>query len=267
MKKLILSMLLLPAVSYAQYDAPASTSPGPVTYKNVRMGFYVAPTSSWMRPVSNRDDGQNFDVASQGSMIGFMYGLMAEFYFAENYALVTGLQVNHTGGSILTTRVAGKEDNSMNQVRKADFTYHMQYLEIPLNVKLRTYELGNTGGLRIFGQVGLTAGFNIGKKVDYNVEYYDADKGTLETATGDHVKLTGTLTSAPIMLQMNLGAGVEYPIGNNMAVYGGLFFNNGFLPDATNPDKYDNSGLGYKGDFKDGNTRLNNIALRIGIFF
>lgn len=267
MKKLLLSLVLLPAVSFAQYDAPASASPGPATYKNVRLGFYVAPTSSWMRPTANKDDEQNFETANQGSKIGFMYGLMAEFYFAENYAITTGLQVNHTGGNILATRVGSTVDPSRDQVKKADFTYHFQYLEIPLNVKLRTYELANTGGLRIFGQVGLTAGFNIGKKVDYTVNYYDAAAGEDKTATGDRVKLTGTLTSAPVMLQMNLGAGVEYPVGNTMAVYAGIFFNNGFLPDATNPDKYDAARLGYLGSFKDGNTRLNNLALRIGIFF
>lgn len=267
MKKLLLSFMLCPVMAFAQYDAPATTPVGPATYKNVRLGFYVAPTSSWMRPTANKDDEGKFETASNGSKIGFMYGLMAEFYFAENYAIVTGLQVNHTGGSILATRVAATNDNTTDQVRKADFTYHMQYLEIPLNVKLRTYELANTGGLRIFGQVGLSVGFNIGKKVDYDVDYFDLATGNVENATGDHVKLTGTLSSAPIMLQMNLGAGVEYPVGNNMAVYAGLFFNNGFLPDATNPNKYDNGQLGYKGDFKDGNTRLNNIALRVGIFF
>jgi len=46
-----------------------------------------------------------------------------------------------------------------------------------------------------------------------------------------------------------------------------LFFNNGFAPDATNPEKYDGSRLGYQGTFRDGNVRLNNFALRVGLFF
>jgi len=268
MKKRLLSLLLLPAFAASAQDMPApgvaARTSGPTTYKNIRLGLYIAPTSSWMRPTANQDDAGNYNVSNNGSIVGFMYGLMAEFYFAENYAITTGLQVNHTGGQILATSVS--DNTSDNQVRTADFTYHLQYLEIPLNVKLRTYGLGTTG-LRVFGQVGLTAGFNIGKKVDYTVNYYDHDAGTLETATGDHVKLTGTLTTAPVMLQMNLGAGIEYPVGNGMALYAGLFFNNGFLPDATNPDKYDAGRLGYKGSFKDGNTRLNNLALRVGIYF
>ena len=70
------------------------------------------------------------------------------------------------------------------------------------------------------------------------------------------------------MLQMNIGAGAEYPISNKLTAYAGLFFNNGFTPDATAPQKYDSEKLGYgKGEFKDGNTRLNNFALRIGLFF
>lgn len=266
MKKLLLSLLFLPAVSFAQYDASPAPNAGSAAYKNVRLGFYIAPTSSWMRPTANKDDEGNFDVASNGSKIGFMYGLMADFYFTENYAIATGLQVDHNGGKILANRVKAKEDNTVNQVRTADFEYSFQYLEIPLNVKLRTYELGSAG-LRIFGQAGLTVGFNIGKKATYTVDYYDAATQTPKTASGDHVKLTGSLTAAPINLQMNIGAGIEYSLTNNISLYGGLFFNNGFLPDATNPDKYDASRLGYEGSFKDGNTRLNNLALRIGVFF
>jgi len=43
-----------------------------------------------------------------------------------------------------------------------------------------------------------------------------------------------------------------------------VFFNNGFAPDMTNPDKYE---LNYAGTFKDGHTRLNNFALRLGLYF
>lgn len=273
MKKLLLSLLFLPAVSFAQYDASPAPNAGSAAYKNVRLGFYIAPTSSWMRPTANKDDEGNFDVASNGSKIGFMYGLMADFYFAENYAIATGLQVDHNGGKILATRVQGTVNPAVDHVQKADFEYSFQYLEIPLNVKLRTYELGSAG-LRIFGQAGLSLGFNIGKKATYTVQYYDAATQTSETASGDHVKLTGSLTAAPINLQMNIGAGIEYSLTNNISLYGGLFFNNGFLPDATNPKNYNADLLGYKagnqygkGGFADGNTRLNNLALRIGVFF
>lgn len=65
---------------------------------------------------------------------------------------------------------------------------------------------------------------------------------------------------------MNLGAGAEYDLGHNMKGYAGIFFNNGFLPDATKPNNYK---LGTYGNlpFTDGNVRLNSFSLRIGIYF
>ena len=69
------------------------------------------------------------------------------------------------------------------------------------------------------------------------------------------------------MFQMNIGAGAEYPLNNKLRAYAGIFFNNGFAPDATNPQDFDEDKLGYKGDFRDANTRLNNFALRLGLFF
>jgi hypothetical protein len=85
----------------------------------------------------------------------------------------------------------------------------------------------------------------------------------VKTAYGDREKLKG-LGIAPVLLQMNIGGGIEIPVTDKMSIYTGLFFNNGFVPDVTNPKELD---LDYKGRFSDGNVRLNNIALRLGMFF
>ena len=57
---------------------------------------------------------------------------------------------------------------------------------------------------------------------------------------------------------------MEYAVSSKMSVYAALLFNNGFAPDVTNPKELD---LDYKGKFSDGNVRMNNIALRLGLFF
>ena len=65
------------------------------------------------------------------------------------------------------------------------------------------------------------------------------------------------------MFQMNIGAGVQYAIGKKLDAYAGIFFNNGFAPNATDPTKISN----IPATFTDGNTRLNNFALRLGFYF
>lgn len=262
-----------PAVRPAE-PTNATTAAAPPVYNTrthsidvnrLRFGAYIAPNISWMRPTASTDDANQFNTESNGSRLGFTYGLMAEYFFAENYGLVTGLSVNSTGGKMLaTTRAALPVQNS---VKKADFEYRLQYLDIPLALKLRTDDIG---GFRFFGQLGASIGFNISKKADYTVEYYDTSSA-VKTATGSKIKLTNKGSTigniAPIMFQMNIGAGAEYPLNAKLRAYVALFFNNGFAPDATNPEKFDNDKLGYKGSFKDANTRLNNFALRLGLFF
>lgn len=264
-----------PAVQQTTTTTAVTTTAAPVytadpvsqtRLNRLRIGAYLAPNMSWMRPTAATDDRNEFRVERDGSRVGFTYGLMGEYFFAENYGLVTGLQVNQTGGSVITTRV--NPNPGPGNVMIADFDYRLQYLEIPIALKLRTDDIN---GFRFFGQLGASLGINIGKKVDYKVTYTPdpATGSATEEASGEKIKLTGSGINvvAPVMFQMNIGAGLEYPISNKLSFYTGLFFNNGFAPDATNPEKYDNNRLGYKGSFRDGNVRLNNFALRVGLFF
>lgn len=253
-----------PAVTATVTSAPAydaGTRRG-INVNRLRFGAFVAPNISWMKPTAATDDGNQFKTENNGSRIGFTYGLMADYFFVQNYGIVTGVSINQTGGKIQATAINSAAGTS--KVVKAEFDYSLQYLDIPLALKLRT---DNINGFRFFGQLGVSLGINISKKADYKVSYYDA-ASRLRDTSGTKIKLTGAVTNiAPVMFQMNIGAGAEYPFSNKLTAYFGLFFNNGFAPDATNPDKFDNDKLGYQGSFKDANTRLNNFALRLGLFF
>ena len=108
-----------------------------------------------MKPTAATDDGNQFKTQSDGSKIGFTYGLIAEYFFAENYGLVTGISVNSTGGKIQATAVNPAVGPS--KVSKAEFDYRLQYLDIPLALKLRTDDIN---GFRFFDQLGISLGFN-----------------------------------------------------------------------------------------------------------
>lgn len=254
MKKLITTFAIIGAIG-SSFSARAQD----VDTRKIRFGAFVAPTVSWMRPTANKSDDNEHLTSNGGSKVGFTYGLMAEYRFAENYSFVTGLQVNMGGGKINTRRDAAPADSAGGFVSATDFSYTLQYLEIPLALKMRTNLIS---GFRFFGQLGVTPAFNIGKKVTYSIDSYKGSEH--QQHSDENVKLKGALTITPVLFQMNIGMGMEYPLSDQLCGYIGLFFNNGFAPDVTNTVKYN---FGQNGTFKDGNVRLNNFALRLGLFF
>lgn len=276
MKK-ILALLLttftaLPAFTQYTYGdpVPVKSKEGPSGIKSTRFGLFIAPNSSWMKPTAAKSNDGLYNVTNSGSTIGFTWGLMLDHFFDENYGIATGIQLNSTGGNITATYAdpVKMTANSSNTVTEANFDYRLQYLEIPFGLKLMSDNL--SGGVRVFGNVGVTAGINISKKGSYEVKYtdtsYTVPNGDLvvKDISGDNEKLRGGLSVTPVLFQMNLGAGIEYQATDKMSFYIGLFFNNGFAPDVTNPKELK---MDYEGTFSDGNVRLNNLALKVGLFF
>jgi len=274
MKKIFLPILfaILTATSvsaqkYEYVDVPntperTAYNKSSLDLNHVRFGAYFAPTITWMHPTASTSDDGHYHVTSKGSKVGYCWGLVAEYYFAPNYGISTGFNIDQEGGKIVTGYTASVDPTQPNTVLNTSFDYKLQFLEIPFALKLRSDELGKNG-IRVFGQIGLTAAINISKKATYSVDYTD-QSGNEKNVSADNQILKGALSVPPILLQLNVGAGIEYPITEKMYFYTGLFFNNGFLPDATNPENYT---LGYRGSFTDANTRLNNFALRVGLFF
>ncbi len=246
------------AQDFESTDPPAQR----LDVKKVRFGIYFAPNVSWMKATSARSDDGTFRITSGGSKVGYTWGVMADYFFAENYGIATGFQLNTSGGMLESTRTSS-DSSFRSTVYNANMNYSLQYLEVPFQLKLRSDAIDAAGNMRVFGQIGVTGGFNIGKKATYRVDYTD-QYGTFQHVSGDKEKLSGSFAIAPVLLQLNIGAGVEKPVGEKMALYFGLFFNNSFLPDVTNPAKYD---MGYSGSFSDGNIRMNSFAFRFGLFF
>ena len=224
---------------------------------------FFAPTISWMHPTSSASNDGHYNVSGKGSKTGYIWGLIAEYYFAQNYGLVTGFNINLSGGKLAASPNTAKIDTAQpNTVLNSNIDYKLQYLEIPFALKLRSDELPKTG-IRVFGQIGLTMAINISKKATYTI-YYTDQNAARQSVSGSNETLNGSLATAPLMLQLNVGAGLEYPITEKLYFFTGLYFNNGFLPTAINPQNFK---LGYQGSFNYPNIRLNSFALRIGLFF
>ncbi len=153
-----------------------------------RLSFVLNPQISWIK-----SDIENVD--SRGSMAGYNFGVVADRFFAENYAFSTGLTVNTTGGKLKYTPEEGGSYHT---------DYHLRYLEVPFGLKLRTNDFRRTA---FYGRFGLASQFNIGAK--------DANDLSLSS----QVRF--------INFSYHLGAGLEYSIGGSNALMFGLLFNNG----------------------------------------
>ncbi len=204
---LIVSIVCLPFFSNGQSE-------------KLRFGFKISPQAAWLK-----SDTKGLE--SDGMKLLFAYGVMADYNFAENYTIATGLDINYRGGKLKSTI-----DSTT-----AKASYNIQYIEVPVAIKLKTNEVGY---MRFFGQLGFTPGYVIKARTDIDVAgVKEEDKSIIKDVTRFNISLQFT-------------AGMEYNISGKTNLYSAIFYNNGFID-----------------LFEDKNFKAvpNNIGLQLGVFF
>ena len=176
-------------------------------YKSVIMGVKVAPNLGWLKTDL---DGYN----SEGVVPGLNWGLIADFYFAENYALSSGFEVSFHNGKISYQDNYDGTDGLLNR------KYRLKYIDIPVLIKMKTNEIGN---FRFYGNIGVKPGVRIGSRAK---DSFSSLSGPAVTSTKDW----HNIDSQTRLLRMSLviGAGLEFPIDNSTSIVAGLNFINGF---------------------------------------
>lgn len=185
-------ILLLPFISKAQEND-----------KNFDLGFTLSPNLSWIT-----NDGDK--LVSDGAKPGFTYGVIADIGFAQNYFFSTGFTI---------TSLHSQAETAANSREK----YKLQYIEIPLTLKLKSNTLNQR---RFYGQFGVGTGINIAAKKDV--------KSVGATTSGDDISISSDVNA--IRLGLVAGAGVEWNIGKNLSVLSGLSLNNAFTKTFKNYD-------------------------------
>ncbi|RZL37348.1 MAG: PorT family protein [Pedobacter sp.] len=188
-----------------------------------RLGLTAHPNFGFIKAEGGKGNGVN---------LGFSYGLLGDFNFAENYSFATGLTI---------TTINGKS-TEINPVQYTaagtyDLKYMMQYIEVPLTVKLKT---GNINDIRWFGQFGLSNGFRIGAR-------QDAKLGGNVVADDINASDFTNFYRAGLII----GAGGEFNIDDKTSIMAGLTFNNGFTKLTEN--KY--------------TVKNHYVAINVGVFF
>lgn len=232
MKKSI-SLLLLLMMAFGSFAQDSGSS--------FHFGLKAAPSLAWLKV----DDG----LEGNGSKIGFTYGLITEFNFSDRYAFATGLDVTYRGGKVKSQDIIKNVNQTDSLTRFGEANYTLQYIELPITLKLKTNEIGY---LTYYLQAGLTPGINIRARANTKVYYEKPANATHPTpnpSEGDDVDVKDGINS--LNLSMVIGGGIEYTLSGSTVLLAGIEFNNGFV------------------DVIDGNGKANSnfLALKLGVLF
>jgi len=195
------------------------------------LSFTVSPSVNWMSPSSN-------EVQNNQANFGYDFGVGADFFFDEEarYAITTGLLISQTGGE-LTYNTGQPFSFAGNQFSPGtSIQYRLEYVEIPIALKMRTKQFYRWS---YWGLFGLSGGVNVSAKGDSSDGFFDKE------SIGEEVKLFN--------LSLNLGLGGEFDLGERNALVLGLVYKNGFV-DVTSKS------LGNK-------TTLNSLSFKLGLVF
>lgn len=203
MKKILLpiiTILLISSALTAQDD------------RAVRIAFAIQPASSWIKP-------EGTILKKDASRIGFSYGIITDFVIAgnANYAFSTGILINSQGGSLTNSNYHDGDTTQMTSFAEATEKYKLQYLDIPLTLKLKTNEIGY---LTYYGQFGLDLSFRLKARQDTE---YKFPEGAVQNIEDEDI----SADIFPIRTALQVGAGVEYNISGDTYIVGGIVWNNG----------------------------------------
>jgi hypothetical protein len=241
--------------------------------RKFRFGLQFSPNISWLKANTAGHE-------SEGTKMGFSYGLSFEYFMSKNYLISTGITLLNSGG-VLSYQGATFGASSILLPAEVKESYNIKYIEIPLILKLRTNEIGY---FSYFGQFGMKMGFNYKSSADYEYTTYLPNLGAFPD--GNHSESISGISEEINWLNMSLviGAGVEYNISGNTSLMLGITYNNGFINqlDSKVP-VLDNDGhalIDYANSAstmpenaivvyssKEASANLNYIALNIGVYF
>ena len=217
MQKYILSLIILlyPLQIFAQ---------------GLSFSVVTDPQVTWMNSDSKR-------IERAGANFGIGGGLVMDHYFAENYAFSTGLFIQGTRGNLrfsdsLDFRYGGSRDTLP---AGSTVNYKRQYLTIPFSLKLKSNEIGYS---RFFAHLGLNTYINL--KATGDVENFNI--------SGEDIREEVRF----FMMSYFIGGGLEYSLGGNTALLGGIYWTSGILDVTKNPDY---------------SAHISSVSLRMGIKF
>ncbi|PIQ21296.1 MAG: hypothetical protein COW65_09945 [Cytophagales bacterium CG18_big_fil_WC_8_21_14_2_50_42_9] len=198
------------------------------------IGIKLTPSIAGNRVVAPKE----YNFKSLNAKTHFGGGVIADYFFSENYAFSTGLIYNARGAGI---RYDYTPTSGTRQTGSDEFS--IQYLEIPVTIKLYTNDVATD--TKLYFQAGGSFDPRISAKI--NNDKLDAD----DERNSKHFNIMD--------VSALIAAGAEKQVGESTKVFAGLSYHRG-LADI---DNY------YEDQFSSKNIEIKNsyFALDLGLKF
>ncbi|MGP1446967.1 MAG: porin family protein [Candidatus Limimorpha sp.] len=217
-------------------------------YKEFGFGVKLGPTFEWA-------GSKNNTVQNEATRAGFKWGVFGEYYFAENYAIVAGLNGNHLRDSYsFSDKMLLNRDTLSGTISR---NFKGMYLEIPVMLKMRTEEFGD---FQFFAEFG--AGLGLRRRAWVQDEFKVSNSNIQQTST-EYVAVPKQYN--PLRCNLLVAAGAEYMIKGSTRAFANLTysrdlvngfsipFRNNYITEADRVTKLD--------------LRRNIIGIEVGILF
>ncbi len=168
------------------------------SHGQTKLGLKFSPLFSLNNVELNSD---TLDADNNGTNLKFSLGLVVDNQLTDTYFFSTGVFIMPKKVAVRVTEDGGTFPNTLEE-------YNLQYLQIPLTLKLMTSELSPDFG--VFFQVG--GGFEV-KLSDKPLE--------------EEYVLVESFKPFDVMVM--IGGGIEYRVGINTALFGGLSYQHGVI--------------------------------------
>lgn len=166
-----------------------------ISFGQFKLGFQFSPTISTNRVDS---DSETVSFSTDGAGLRFTAGPIADFPITENYFVSTGIL-------FVSKRAAFKAVQQQDNLTAKE-TYNLQYVQVPLSLKLFTNEVALDK--KIYFQMGATMEFNVKEEPDKDTYVFIEDFKLFDSS-------------------LLFGVGLEYKVGLNTIVFGGFSYHRG----------------------------------------
>ena len=177
--------------------------------------------------------GTSKNIVNDGTTVAFGYGIMGDYYFKPNYGISAEIMLSNIKSKFKVTEPLAFNSAMSDTVNDLRYEYNIQYLDIPLTMKIRTKEIGD---MTYFGQFGVSMGFALNAKtsiVSTGLPKFISDQEPTEYRVNDAEGDAFTVNNFDdkvflFRLPLIIGGGVEYKMAGSTSLQGGVRIANTF---------------------------------------
>ncbi|MDC1430633.1 PorT family protein [Bacteroidia bacterium] len=177
--------------------------------------------------------GTSKNIVNDGTTVAFGYGIMGDYYFKSNYGISAEIMLSNIKSKFKVTEPLAFNSAMSDTVNDLRYEYNIQYLDIPLTMKIRTKEIGD---MTYFGQFGVSMGFALNAKTSIvstglpkSISDQEPTEYRVNGAEGDAFTVNNFDDKVFLFrLPLIIGGGVEYKMAGSTSLQIGVRIANAF---------------------------------------